>query len=270
MASADILCKKLLNVKHTVVESHDFYTGADGAVHLRIKVVPMRGIRMTARSAEGAAPVTTIRQSTGKFGADFGFHKIQKSRVTPTGSGAQSTVSLRRFRPLGLSRQQFYQGFRPHRCMARRIHPEECRRKLHAHRLADGRELHLKKPAGSRAGASRRLDGLARIGIDETSYRKGHKYITVIVNHDTNTVVWVADGHGKSVLEQFYLGAERWSSWPASRSSPVMVPAGLQTASTSSRRTVSAASIHSMSLNGLWTPGSGPQGPLARGICKGE
>lgn len=26
----------------------------------------------------------------------------------------------------------------------------------------------------------------------------------MIVNHDTNTVVWVADGHGKSVLEQFY------------------------------------------------------------------
>lgn len=24
------------------------------------------------------------------------------------------------------------------------------------------------------------------------------------VNHDTNEVVWVADGHGKTVLEQFY------------------------------------------------------------------
>ena len=42
------------------------------------------------------------------------------------------------------------------------------------------------------------------IGIDETSYRKGHKYITVVVNHNTNTVVWVGNGHGKSVLEQFY------------------------------------------------------------------
>lgn len=50
----------------------------------------------------------------------------------------------------------------------------------------------------------RRLDGLVRIGIDETSYRKGHKYITVVTGHDTNTVVWVADGHGKSVLERFY------------------------------------------------------------------
>ena len=51
---------------------------------------------------------------------------------------------------------------------------------------------------------ARRLNGLVNIGIAETSYRKGHKYITIVVNHDTNTVVWVADGHGKSVLEQFY------------------------------------------------------------------
>lgn len=50
----------------------------------------------------------------------------------------------------------------------------------------------------------RRLDGLVNIGIDETSYKKGHKYITVIVNHDTNTVVWAAQGHGKGVLKQFY------------------------------------------------------------------
>lgn len=61
---------------------------------------------------------------------------------------------------------------------------------------------------------SRRLDGLVNIGIDETSYKKGHKYITVIVNHDTNTVVWASEGHGKKVLEQFYrqLGAEQLAS----------------------------------------------------------
>ena len=47
-------------------------------------------------------------------------------------------------------------------------------------------------------------DNLKRIGIDETSYKKGHKYLTVIVNHDTNTVVWVAKGYGKSVLEEFF------------------------------------------------------------------
>ena len=51
---------------------------------------------------------------------------------------------------------------------------------------------------------SRRLVNLVNIGIDETSYKKGHKYIMVIVNHDTNTVVWAAQGHGKGVLTQFY------------------------------------------------------------------
>ena len=55
------------------------------------------------------------------------------------------------------------------------------------------------------------FDNLVNIGIDETSYKKGHKYITVIVNHDTNTVVWAAKGHGKSVLEPFFkqLSSER-------------------------------------------------------------
>lgn len=49
-----------------------------------------------------------------------------------------------------------------------------------------------------------RFDGLEKIGIDETSYRKGHKYMTVVVNHDTGKVVWVAQGHGKDVLTGFF------------------------------------------------------------------
>ena len=40
---------------------------------------------------------------------------------------------------------------------------------------------------------SKRLDGLVSNGIDETSYRKGHKYITIVVNHETNTVVWAGE-----------------------------------------------------------------------------
>ena len=48
-----------------------------------------------------------------------------------------------------------------------------------------------------------RFNNLKRIGIDETSYRKGHKYLTVIVNHDTNSVIWVHEKHGKEVLKEF-------------------------------------------------------------------
>ena len=48
------------------------------------------------------------------------------------------------------------------------------------------------------------FDNLVRIGVDETSYRKGHKYITTVVNHDTGNVIWVAKGHGKTIFEQFF------------------------------------------------------------------
>lgn len=56
-----------------------------------------------------------------------------------------------------------------------------------------------------------RLAGLTRIGIDEISYRKGQKYMTVVVDHDTGRVVWMADGHGKTVLHRFFddLGGQR-------------------------------------------------------------
>ena len=49
-----------------------------------------------------------------------------------------------------------------------------------------------------------RFDDLVNIGVDETSYKKGHKYITVVVNHDTGKVVWLHEGHGKAVFSEFF------------------------------------------------------------------
>jgi transposase len=41
-----------------------------------------------------------------------------------------------------------------------------------------------------------RLDELYRIGVDEISYRKGHRYLTVVADHDRQgAVVWAAEGH---------------------------------------------------------------------------
>ena len=51
--------------------------------------------------------------------------------------------------------------------------------------------------------SSVRFANLTKIGIDETSHRKGHKYLTVVLDHDTNQVVWVGPGTGKNVLEKF-------------------------------------------------------------------
>lgn len=55
------------------------------------------------------------------------------------------------------------------------------------------------------------LDGLTRIGVDEISYRKGHKYLTVVVDHDTGRLVWAGPGADKAALTAFFtqLGPDR-------------------------------------------------------------
>jgi transposase len=45
---------------------------------------------------------------------------------------------------------------------------------------------------------------LEAIGIDETSYKKGHKYMTVVVDHETGHLIWAHKGHGKEVLVKFF------------------------------------------------------------------
>ena len=55
---------------------------------------------------------------------------------------------------------------------------------------------------GAQRGVGR-FDGLRRIGIDETSHEKGHKYLTVVVDHDRGCLVWAHEGYGKEVLGLF-------------------------------------------------------------------
>lgn len=56
-----------------------------------------------------------------------------------------------------------------------------------------------------------RLDGLRRIGVDEFSYRKRHRYLTTVVDHDRRRVVWAAAGRSAETLGAFFeaLGEER-------------------------------------------------------------
>lgn len=49
-----------------------------------------------------------------------------------------------------------------------------------------------------------RFDGLRRIGVDEISYKKGHKYLMVVVDHDTKQLVWAAPGRTMNTLREFF------------------------------------------------------------------
>lgn len=48
------------------------------------------------------------------------------------------------------------------------------------------------------------LKGLRRIGIDEVSYRKGHRYLTIVVDHETGNLVWAQRGRDSKTLRRFF------------------------------------------------------------------
>ena len=208
MASADTLCKKLLNVKSTVVESHSFYNDADGVTHLRIKARPNAWHQDECPFCGRRNLPRYDRQSKNNKvwrGLDFAgiLVEIEASthRVTCPEHGVVTAAV-----PWAYPMSSFTKDFDVTVAWLAKYLPRSA---VAGYMRIDwqtvgncmSRALHDLEPE-----RSRRLNGLVNIGIDETSYQKGHKYITVVVNHDTNTVVWVADGHGKSVLEQFYKG----------------------------------------------------------------
>jgi transposase len=56
-----------------------------------------------------------------------------------------------------------------------------------------------------------RLGNLRRIGSDEISHKRGHRYLTVVVDHDTGRLLWAAPGRDAKTLGRFFhlLGTER-------------------------------------------------------------
>lgn len=56
-----------------------------------------------------------------------------------------------------------------------------------------------------------RLAGLRRIGIDEISCKPGHRYLTMVVDHDSGRLVWAAAGRDEAALDRLFqqLGSQR-------------------------------------------------------------
>jgi transposase len=49
-----------------------------------------------------------------------------------------------------------------------------------------------------------RFEGLRRIGVDEISFRRRHRYLTVVTDHDRRRVIWAAEGKSSEVLKGFF------------------------------------------------------------------
>lgn len=206
MASADTLCKKLLNVKNTVVESYNFYNDVDGVTHLRIKARPTAWHQDDCPFC-GRRHLPRYDRPTKKNkiwrGLDFSGIIVEIEAATHRIICPEHGVITAAV-PWAYAQSNFTKDFDLTVAWLATYLPRSA---VSSYMRIDWQTVGncmfraLRDLEPERA---RRLNGLVNIGIDETSYRKGHKYITIVVNHDTNTVVWVADGHGKSVLEQFY------------------------------------------------------------------
>lgn len=205
MVSTNTLCKKLLSVKSAVIKGANFYTDEDGVNHIRIHARPnvwheddCPFCHKRCRRYDKKNPHPRIWR-----GVDWGSTLVEISydthRIECPEHGVLVADVPWAYPGSGFTKDFDLTGgwlatYLPRSTVSEymRIDWETVGRCVH-------RTMNDIEPE-----ISRRLDGLVNIGIYETSYKKGHKYITIVVNHDTNTVVWAAQGHGKSVLTQFY------------------------------------------------------------------
>ena len=60
----------------------------------------------------------------------------------------------------------------------------------------------------------RRLEGLVAIGVDEISYRRHQRYLTIVADHATGAIVWCSPGRNGATLQAFFdeLGDRRHRS----------------------------------------------------------
>lgn len=58
--------------------------------------------------------------------------------------------------------------------------------------------------AVDRLRAGHKIRGLKTLGIDEISFKKGHKYVTVVYDLERSHVVWVGEGKRRETIDRFF------------------------------------------------------------------
>ena len=206
MTSSNTLLKKIIGVKDVVVTDAEIYSDHDGVTHLTIDARPNSWNRNKCpfcgrKKLPGYdRPSQSLRVWRGlDLGGVMVDIRSQTNRIICPEHGVVTADVPWAYPNSGFTKDFDMTVSWLAKYLPRSTVSEYMRIDWKTVGKCISRSLHDLEP-----DLSRRLDGLVHIGIDETSYCKGYKYITVIVNHDTNTVVWAADGHGKAVLSKFY------------------------------------------------------------------
>ena len=211
---------QLLGVQRTVVEKVEFDDGKDVVVcHFR----PVRAERVGVGSAGGGVPAMTAVRAAGAGGRWIWDGRARTARPKRRGSAAP---------PRGRGRGGSL-GTAP-----RRAHPVLRRSGGVAggHLLAAAVfqlmriawrsvDAIVRRVSADVDAVTDRFAGLRRIGIDEISYKKGHKYLTIVADHDSGLLVWAAEGHDPKTLGKFFTALERQRNRKC-RTGPVPIEQG--------------------------------------------
>lgn len=87
---------------------------------------------------------------------------------------------------------------------------ELCRRGLSVQVVAEHLDLDPKtvkacdKAALEAEFGETRYDGLHRLAVDEIAVKKGHHYMTVVLDYDSGRVVWMGEGRQIATLDAFF------------------------------------------------------------------
>ncbi len=205
MASTNTLFKKILNVKNTVVTKVNFFKDRDGVNHIQINARPNKWHEDECPVCHKRCPRYDCQCDHPRTwrGLDLGSTLVEivgfTHRIQCPEHGVLVADVPWAYPGSGFTKEFDLVASWLATCLSRSAVSEFMRIDWETVGRCVHRTLNEIEPE-----RSRRLNGLVNIGIDETSYRHGHKYITVIINNDNNSVVWMSPGHGKAVLTKFF------------------------------------------------------------------
>jgi transposase len=204
------LWKKLLDVEHVVIEDGDIGEALDGSEIAVVRLRPDRRRRLRCPECGKECRFYDSGDGRRRWRAlDLGVLRCYLEADAPRVRCPRHGV-LTAAVPWARPGARFTIAFEEHAAWLRAQMPWSKAARLLRVTWRTLQSVAEKVVAGLRGGSDR-LDGVRRIGIDEKAWRKGHRYITVVIDHDAGRIIWAAEGRNKETLSKFFgdLGEER-------------------------------------------------------------
>jgi transposase len=204
------LWKKLLGVEHVVLEDGDCEAGPGGAEVVVIRLRPDAGHRHRCSRCGGRARRHDAGAGRRRWRApDLGVMACYLEADAPRVACARHGIVVAAV-PWARPGSRFTRAFEDQAAWLCANMPATKAAELA--RITWRTLQGIVERVVADLGAGRdRLEGLTMIGIDEKAWRKGHRYITCVVDHGTGRLAWAGEGRSQESLRAFFdaLGPER-------------------------------------------------------------